>query len=208
MAPRYPVIPERRIFMKRSIFLWTSLSCCLALSSEAHGDPGSLEAAKARTRQPLLPGQVVTFKNAKSKLCIGVEAGQMHNGALLKQGRCTDAPDQKWRVDPRDAKAPDFVYLRNVKNDNLCMGVDGAKVTSGANIGVYDCHFASGVSNQKWLIAQSLSGLRQIINQKSTLHAGDLYCVGVDHAKTTRAQLKQFRCDFKTNQSWAASDRG
>jgi hypothetical protein len=197
------------VFMKRSIFLWTSLSCCLALSAAAHADLGSLEAARARTRQPLVPGQTVTFKNAKSKLCIGVADGQMHNGALLKQGRCTNTPDQKWRVDQRDENAPDFVYLRNVKNDDLCMGVDGAKVTAGANISVYNCHFAPGVSNQKWMIAQSISsGLRQIINQKSTLHARDIYCVGVDRAKKTRAQLKQFPCDFKTNQSWDAIERG
>jgi hypothetical protein len=186
--------------MKRSIFLWTSLTCCLALSTVAYGD--SLRAAKARTRQPLLPGEVVTFKNAKSKLCIGVAGGRMFNGALLKQGRCTNAPDQKWRVDQRDGKAQSFVYLRNVKNEDLCMGVDGAKVTPRANIGVYNCHFAPGVSNQKWMVAESLTGLRQIINQKSSLRTDDLYCVGVDQAKRTRAQLKQFRCDFKTNQSW------
>jgi hypothetical protein len=191
------------MFMKRSILLWTSFSCCAALSAVAYGD--SLKAARARTRQPLLPGEVVTFKNAKSKLCIGVAGGEMHNGALLKQGRCTNAPDQKWRVDARDAKALDFVYLRNVKNDDLCMGVDGAKVTRGANIGVYNCHFGPGISNQKWMIAQSLTGLRQIINQKSTLRSPsrDLFCVGVNKAKTTRAQLKQFPCDFKTNQSWS-----
>jgi hypothetical protein len=45
--------------MKRSIFLWTSLSCCLALSTVVYGD--SLKAAKARTRQPLLPGKTNQF---------------------------------------------------------------------------------------------------------------------------------------------------
>ena len=194
--------------MNRSILLWTSVACCLA-SAVAYADRAGLEKAKARTHQPLIPGETITFQNAKSKLCIGVANGQMHNGALLKQGRCTNAPDQKWRVDQRDAKAPDFVFLRNVKNDNLCMGVDGARTTPGANIGVYDCHFGPGISNQKWMIAQSLTGLRQIINQKSSLHAdNDLYCVGVDQASRARAQLKQFPCDSKTNQSWATRDRG
>jgi len=193
--------------MKRSIVLWTSLSCCLA-SAVAYGDPGSLKAAKARTRQPLLPGQIVTFKNAKSRLCIGVEGGEMHNGALLKQGRCTNAPDQKWRLDRRDPTDPDYVYLRNVKDDHLCMGVDRAQVVPGANIGVYDCHFGPGVSNQKWAVVPTTPiSLLRLINQKSSYHARDLYCVGVDRAKTTRAQLKQFRCDSRTNQSWHAIDR-
>lgn len=197
--------------MKRSIFLWTSFSCCLAMSAVAHGDQRSFNAAK-RTKmgQPVLPGQIVTFQNAKSKLCIGVEGGQTKNGALLKQGRCTGAADQKWRIEPRNEKTPDFVYLRNVKSDR-CMGVDGAKVTPNANIGLYDCRISPGVSNQHWMIAQSstsLTGLGQIINQKSTLHAppGVLYCIGVDRAKTSRAQLKQFPCDSKTNQAWQPRD--
>lgn len=57
--------------MKRSMVRWTSLSCCLALSAAAYADRGALQAARARTRQPLIPGEVITFKNAKSKLCIG-----------------------------------------------------------------------------------------------------------------------------------------
>src|SRR5688572_27824948 len=101
--------------MKRSILLCAFLSCGL-VSAVAHGDPASLRAAKARARQPLLPGQVVTFQNAKSKLCIGVEGGRMHNGALLKQGRCTSARDQRWRVERRDPTDPDYVYLRNMKD--------------------------------------------------------------------------------------------
>jgi len=43
---------------------------------------------------------------------------------------------------------PEVIYLRNVKDDKKCMGVDGAQVIPGANIGLYDCHPGPGVSNQ------------------------------------------------------------
>ena len=94
------------------------------------------------------------------------------------------------------------------------MGVDQAKVTPGANIGLYDCHFSKGVSNQKWLVSplfrgHSLTGFANIKNMKSSrAHPqSEGYCVGVDEAKSTRAQLKQFPCDHETNQAWEVIPR-
>lgn len=211
--------------MKRSISLCVSLSCCLAFSVIAHGDPGALTAAtvnaarakKGQGLYPLANGQIITFKNAKSKLCIGVEGGEMINGALLKQGQCNGAPDQKWRVEVRNPKTPNIYYFRNVKS-HRCMGVDSGKVTPDANIGQYDCFRGKPdiVTSQEWQILPielplDISGDYQIINTKSTNFNKNnknhmTYCIGVDHAKTTRAQLKQFACDSKPNQAWTYDD--
>ena len=217
--------------MKRSILVCTALSCGLALSAVAHGDAGSVKLATAKrgNGQPgagalvnMHNGEIITLKNAKSGLCIGVENGHTNNGALLYQGACNGAPDQNWQIwaasssinGGQHLQSGDLLYLENVKNGKRCMGVDQAKVTPGANIGLYDCHFSKGVSNQKWLVKPiwrglSLTGFANIKNMKSSrAHPqSEGYCVGVDWAKSTRAQLKQFPCDHKTNQAWQVLPR-
>jgi hypothetical protein len=205
---------QKEVLMRRSNFLWISLSCCLA-SAVALGAPGTVDAAPARSgvvRATLQPNKIVTFRNSKSGYCIGVEHGRTDNGALLKQGPCRPrAADQKWQVS-RGGK-DGTVSFKNVKSGR-CMGVDGAKVTRGANIGQYDCHPSDDVSNQHWsVLGPADSNANFIVNQKSTKHAppNTLACIGVERGQTGRAQLKQASCNPNNphgDQIWAMDFRG
>jgi hypothetical protein len=200
--------------MRRSNFLWISLSCCLA-SAAAYAAPGALDAAAAKAglaRAPLKVGDIVTFKNLKSGRCIGVEHAKTFNGALVKQGTCRrDAVDQKWLL--KKGSTPDTFSLMNM-HSRRCMGVDGAKVTQGANIGQYDCHPSDGVSNQHWEIYGDSLKVAILVNEKSS-YAHDQgrvpYCVGVEHGQIGRAQLKQAPCFHEPahlDQGWEVDRRG
>jgi hypothetical protein len=88
------------------------------------------------------------------------------------------------------------------------MGVDRAKVTQGANIGQYDCHPSNGVSNQHWEIFGSTSSNDRVItNEKSTEAHLQIWCVGVERGKTTRAQLKQAPWFNHSDQIWEVKRR-
>lgn len=194
--------------MNRSTILWTSLACCLAFSAAAYGDPETVDAAKSSTAlqiQGLPPkGEVLTFENQKSELCMGVDRASKKNGALVKQFPCDGRPNQQWRVVGR-------FTLQNV-NSGKCLGVDRASVKPGANIGQYDCEPNRDDigSNQSWdLLGIEGSTVKRIINKKSTLHHGNRrFCVGVNRgSKAKGAQLKQFPCDAisldrPSNQAW------
>jgi hypothetical protein len=76
------------------------------------------------------------------------------------------------------------------------MGVDGASVSSGANIGQFNCGGGATPNNQQWFALAGSQGTF-LKNSKSLL------CLGVDGASTANgAQLKQFPCDGSTNQQW------
>jgi hypothetical protein len=189
--------------MNRLICLGTSLACGLALCTSAYADANAAKSSKitskVRQPEPVRPGMILTFKNAKSKKCIGVKDASKKNGALVQQFDCDNRPNQKWQV--RDVNVIDGVSvfaLRNVKSEK-CMGVDGASVRESANIGQYNCD--TGAPNQRWV--RTTQGW--MINEKSTNHApaGKVFCIGVNQAKTNEgAQLKQFHCDGKANQQW------
>jgi len=185
--------------MKPSIVLWTSISCCLASYAAAYGEPDTKADIKAsaeigKTSRPLQDGEILTFKDFKSKLCIGVDHASTANGALVKQFNCDGAPNQRWRT----VRAGAIHRFKNVKS-GLCIGVDGASVNPGANIGQYNC--SAGLptdNNQGWTIQKNPDEPAwNLHNAKSDR------CIGVDHASTANgAQLKQFDCDHKQNQEW------
>ncbi len=192
--------------MNRPTFLWTSLACCLALGSTAYGEPETVDSAKSSAALQGLPprGEVLTFKNSKSKRCMGVDRASKKNGALVKQFNCDGSTNQQWRVVGR-------FTLQNV-NSGKCLGVDRASVKPGANIGQYNCGRDRDDigSNQSWdLLGLEGSTVKRIINKKSTLHHGNRkFCVGVNRGSTANgAQLKQFPCDDisltrPSNQAW------
>jgi hypothetical protein len=188
--------------MSRLSFMGTSLACCMILCTTAHG-----ESAKGRVVAQALPrGEIVTFMNTKSEYCLGVGRGE-----LVKQFKCNGSPSQKWRV---EGTGPSQSY-KNVKTGK-CLGVDGAKITPGANIGQYKCDSDYNAPNQSWsLLGLRGSMVRRIINEKSTDRNGKRFCIGVDWASTKNgAQLKQFPCDDislefgrRSNQAWQVSCR-
>jgi len=185
--------------MKPSIVLWTSV-CCLASYAAAYGESDTKASAEiGKTTRALQGGEVITFKNYKSKLCIGVDHASTTNGALVKQFKCDDgAPNQRWRTE----RVGEIHRFKNVKS-GLCMGVDGASVKPGANIGQYECsHGLPTNNNQGWKIQKkSEEPAWNLHNAKNDAKSDR--CIGVDHASTTNgAQLKQFGCDHKQNQEW------
>ena len=179
--------------MKVSIIRWAFLSCSLmscALDNEESDTGGAGEVAEQS--QALAAGTVVTFKNFKSGLCMGVDHASTANGALVKQFGCDNTSNQRWSVQ----SSSNLNVFTNGKS-GLCMGVDGASVSAGANIGQFNCgNFAP---NQSWVVFQGSSSIQfNLINNKSGL------CIGVDGGSTASgAQLKQFSCNFAApNQNW------
>lgn len=179
--------------MRHSILVSISLTCCLASGTVAHAEPAVEEALPAAaTTRSLQAGVILTFKNIKSGRCLGVNHASTANGALLKQFRCDNAANQRWRVERRGIQHT-FINVKSGK----CIGVDRASVRPGANLGQYSC--GNGAPNQSWILISDTPDLvRNLRNVKSEL------CIGVDHASTANgAQLKQFACNLTApNQEW------
>jgi hypothetical protein len=83
--------------------------------------------------------------------------------------------------------------LRHGKAD-LCIGVDHASKTKGADIKLFRC---DGRINQQWDAQPVERGFYNYVNKNSGM------CMGVNHAsKKPGADLKQFPCDGSLNQKW------
>lgn len=149
-----------------------------------------------------------TFQNVKSSSasagqrgCIGVDRASTSSGAYIKQFTCDGSDNQTWLLRSA-AGSSGFYNFQNKNSDNMCMGVDRASRNPGADIRQFPCDSSL---NQRWFLAFDVipecpspdPANVCIINVKSGL------CVGVDRASTANgAQLKQFQCDGRINQSW------
>src|ERR1043165_8932157 len=109
--------------MKRAVFVLASLlygSASYAAGTQQRGNPDTVEGTVK------FEG---TFKNVKSKLCMGVARGDTKFGAYIKQGQCNKAPDQRWAVQPPDRW--DFAPSR-VTRTGTCAWGSTTEVTSPA----------------------------------------------------------------------------
>lgn len=177
--------------MNRSVVRWATLVCCLVSSIVGYAESNAAP-VKADGKSRALEGRrVATFKNVKSGLCLGVDHASTANGARVKQFRCDNSRNQRWRTQGPGAGGIGLTFA-NLKS-NLCMGVDRSSKESAANIGQ---HYCEAALDQTWITAGGGDSLR-IMNYNSRL------CIGVDRASTAGgAQVKQFRCDDKPNQKW------
>jgi hypothetical protein len=180
--------------MHHSILLCASLACCLPSCTADDGSSDTDDSVEVGDLSPApLDAFLIKIKNAKSGRCIGVDGASTANGALIKQFTCAGSTvpnNQIWDQQSIPGWGG-FYRFRNSKS-GLCMGVDGASVSSGANIGQFNCSGTSPPNNQIWL-----TNSVKLVNSKSGL------CLGVNGASTANgAQLKQFACDGSLNQQW------
>lgn len=81
------------------------------------------------------------------------------------------------------------------KSSDRCIGVDGASVEKGKQIGAFPCG-DDKAPNQRWRVERRGDGFR-FRNVKSKK------CIGVDHASTEpNTNILQFPCDGSANQTW------
>ncbi|HEY6175140.1 MAG TPA: RICIN domain-containing protein [Kofleriaceae bacterium] len=175
--------------MKRAVFVLASLlygSASYAAGTEQRGNPDTVEGTFK------FEG---TFKNVKSKLCMGVARGDTKFGAYIKQGQCNKAPDQLWAVQPPGPLG--FRAIKSNENRNLCLGVDNGSHEPGADIRLFTC---DDKPNQRWKLERVASGVYRFKNRNSA--RGNELCIGVEHGATGRAQLRQGKCSAAPDQQW------
>jgi galactose oxidase len=81
------------------------------------------------------------------------------------------------------------------KSSDRCIGVDGASVEEGKQVGAFPCG-DDKAPNQRWRVEKRGDGFR-FRNVKSKK------CIGVDDASTKpNADILQFSCDGSANQTW------
>jgi len=88
----------------------------------------------------------VTIKNWKSQLCMGVSGGDPRPGVDIKQFKCDNRPNQKWKLTTVTRGGHTALSIQNF--DRLCIGVDG-KVREGAQIQQEPCN---AQADQDWKI--------------------------------------------------------
>lgn len=136
-------------------------------------------------------GELLSFENVNSHLCIGVSGASMSPGGFIQQFACDGRVNQKWST-RGEVVITGFHPIGNV-NSGLCMGVDNGSPDPGAAIRQFAC---DSRVNQQW---------SPIVGPDSTFsfQNSDGLCIGVDGASTSPgAQLRQFRCDGRPNQRW------
>jgi hypothetical protein len=168
--------------MKRAVFVLASL---------LYGSASYAAGAEQRDK-PEFEG---SFKNAKSKLCMGVARGDTKFGAYVKQGQCNKAPDQRWEVQPPGPLG--FRTIKSNENSKLCLGVDDGSHQAGADIRLFTC---DDKPNQRWKLERVAGGAYRLKNRNSA--SGNELCIGVEHGATGRAQLRQGKCSAAPDQQW------
>lgn len=192
--------------MKRSTWLLASLAVycfsCAAELGDAELDGVSEDELVGVVTEPLRveDGATLFLQNSRTKpepRCIGVDQASTAAGALIKQFKCDRSKNQTWIANPRQPGSG-FYEFQNSKDRRMCMGVDGGSTASGAKLMLFAC---DGSRNQTWFFREA-GGDRVVTIRNGTSSDGNR-CIGVDNGSTANgAQLMQFTCDGKPNQSW------
>jgi galactose oxidase len=93
------------------------------------------------------------------------------------------------------------VVTFTTKSSRQCIGVDRASKEIGARgrIGRFDC---DNHPNQRWRVERQGDGYR-FVNENRSVNEKSKKCIGVDGASTkVGADIAQFECDGKANQTW------
>lgn len=189
--------------MKHPLVLLSSLAYCFTSHAAEVSAAKSGKPVKAsQISHALKSGAILTtnFHNVKSPAyCIGVAGGNTKNRAYIKQGVCSNAArDQVWLWEPVSGPGSDYVVLKNAKNRRLCLGVEhGSHGRANIMLGV-----CNGKPDQRWVMNYvPFTGP----NGAPAFHIKNPYhlCIGVEGGATTRAQLKQNKCNIHArDQAW------
>ena len=163
--------------MKRSLFVLASLSYSFASYAAGPGAPVKSVARPEGGKPPWSPfGERIetTFKNAKSKLCMGVAKGNTTFGAYVLQGQCnSDHNDQWWVVEPEGPLG--YHTIKNRQNPKMCLGVDQGGRHPRADIRLFPC---DNKLNQKWKLDTRGTGRYDVFRFKN--RNSDKLCIGVE----------------------------
>jgi hypothetical protein len=138
------------------------------------------------------------IQNPQSNWCLGVTGASVEAGADIVQGHCTQDTSQQWHV-RATVTSGGYVY-RQYQNGHsgLCLDVNGAGVTSGAQLVQSAC---AGTADhaQFWRNADTAAGGAgyHVVNY----HSG--YCMGIKgSALNSGAHVIQGTCSSNGTQVW------
>jgi len=95
--------------------------------------------------------------NTNANKCLGVFAGNMTNGTPAVQWSCNNHLDQLWLVESATGVFPNThieTQIRDVQDDNKCLGVFNRATGDGANVVIWDCN---GSTDQEWDLLQVIA---------------------------------------------------